>query len=80
MFSEVPLACLGSMAAAVQCVELSENMLQNLFHNLPPQTVISRLSSESDRGAPVHFGQFHFRDGGPRSKERCFRVQFESRV
>ena len=41
-FLEVPLACLGSMAAAslVQLpVELSENMLQNLFLNLPPQTV-----------------------------------------
>ena len=41
-FLEVPLACLGSMAAAVQPklpVELSENMLQNILLNLPPQTV-----------------------------------------
>jgi len=36
---EVPLACLGSMAAAVQPNCLWNNVLQNLFLNLPPQTV-----------------------------------------
>ena len=36
-FLNVPLACLGSMARPV---ELSEISLQNLFHNLPPQTVL----------------------------------------
>ena len=30
---------MGSMAAAVQPVELSKNILQHLFHNLTPQTV-----------------------------------------
>ena len=39
MFSESSLAYLGSMAAAVQPVELSKNILQHLFHNLTPQTV-----------------------------------------
>ena len=44
-FLKVPLACLGSMAAAVHCtaqppVELSENILQNLLNKLPPQTVL----------------------------------------
>ena len=42
-YLKVPLACLGSMAAAFQPnlpVELSENMLQNLFLNLPPKTVL----------------------------------------
>ena len=38
-FLEVPLACLGIMAAAVQPNCLSENMLQNLFLDLPHQTV-----------------------------------------
>ena len=44
MILKVLLACLGSMAAAVysqQPVELWENILQNLSHNLTPQTVVS---------------------------------------
>ena len=32
----------GSCSSAQLPVELSENMLQNLFHNLPPQTVCIR--------------------------------------
>ena len=41
-FLEVPLALLGqhgSYSSAQLPVELSENVLQNLFLNLPPQTV-----------------------------------------
>ena len=30
----------GSCSSAQLPVELSENMLPNLFHNLPPQTVV----------------------------------------
>ena len=37
-FLEVPLASLSCSSAPLP-VELSENMLQNLFHNLMPQTV-----------------------------------------
>ena len=40
MFSERPPVCLGSIAAAIQPGELSDDILQNLFHNLPPQTVL----------------------------------------
>ena len=42
-FLEVPLACFGSMATAVQ-----PNMLQNLFLSLPPQTVIKCANFTSD--------------------------------
>ena len=41
-FIKVPPAYLGGTAAAVpaqRSVELSQNILQNLFHNLTPQTV-----------------------------------------
>ena len=47
-FLKVLLAYLGITAAAVctaqRPVELSENILQNLFHNLTPQTVVIRES------------------------------------
>ena len=35
----MPLACIGSCSSAQLPVEFSENILQNLFHNLPPQSV-----------------------------------------
>ena len=51
-FLKVPLACLGSTAAEVQSniqtVELSENILQNLFHHLTPQ-IVNFLSKRSTR-------------------------------
>ena len=40
-FLKVPLACFGRTGATVDpqwTVELSENILQNLFHNLTPRT------------------------------------------
>ena len=38
-FKEVPLGQHGSCSSAQLPVELSENLLQNLFLNLPPRTV-----------------------------------------
>ena len=58
-FLEVPLACLGSMAA----VELSENMLQNLFLNLLPQTV---ESIEFTKLLPIRSGNVKVSSGAVR--------------
>ena len=47
---EVPLACLGGMAAAVlaqQPVQLSEKCLQNLLLNLPPHVVVKCDSTQT---------------------------------
>ena len=45
-FLNVPLAYLCSTAAQ-RPVELSENILQNLFHNLTSQTVLAGLNKEA---------------------------------
>ena len=58
MFSESSPSLLGqhcNCSTAQRPVELTENILQNLFHKLPPQTVVAKSFSTAIRSASRPF-------------------------